>query len=441
MRKVGFVIYLFFICSWFLHLPARMPVLGIVRADLVLVGVLALIAVATHSSSAPTINSRNTHLLFALATYVILTVPLVKWPGSVVKAGIPNFMKAFVFFYFTIRFVDTPRKLKYLMTVFIACQTFRVLEPLYLHVTEGYWGDAASMADWEMMDRLAGAPLDVVNSNSLAFIIVTVIPFLHYLTAGSVPGRIVYAGLLPPLLYALTLTASRSGVLALGAVAALVWVKSRHKIVLTVVLCSTVALAVPYLSADLVDRYLSIFSSNTRNAATAEHRWNGVAQDVDVALEQPLFGHGLGTSREANVNSVGRDQPSHNLYTEVGQELGGVGLILYLVFFVSLLASAVRTAAKLDSAPDSVPAMLPRLASAVKVFLGMNLVFSFSSYGLSSYELYFAAGLIETVLCLSQSPSQTVAPRLDGIGLSATSPRTAGGFVAAPASVTHGYAS
>ena len=36
-----------------------------------------------------------------------------------------------------------------------------------------------------------------------------------------------------------------------------------------------------------------------------------------------------------------------------------------------------------------------RLSLAVQVWFGMNILFSFASYGLSSYEWYFLAGLAE----------------------------------------------
>ena len=40
---------------------------------------------------------------------------------------------------------------------------------------------------------------------------------------------------------------------------------------------------------------------------------------------------------------------------------------------------------------------LTRLVPALQVFVGMNILFSFASYGLSSYDWYFAAGLTEVV--------------------------------------------
>jgi O-antigen ligase len=404
VQSVAFRLYLLFVCSWFLHLPARFPALGVVRADLLLVCVILGLCVAAQNSGAEySADRRMRKMLWALLAYAALSAPLVEWPGTVLKIGIPQFFKAFVFFYFTSALVTTPRRLKVLLTVFLACQTFRVLEPLYLHVTVGYWGSRASMANWEAMDRLSGAPDDVVNPNGLASIVLTVMPLWHYLTVRSVIGRMAYVTALPMLLYALVLTASRSGMIGLAGIMGLLWLKSRHKILLTVVTACAVAFAVPRLSADLRDRYVSIFDHTAKNAPTADGRMNGLLADIEVVKRRPLFGHGLGTSKEANANYGEFDRPSHNLYTEVAQELGVIGLGVFLVFLWSLFTGVCSIGRGLRDAPDA-PAIVHALVPALQVWFGMNVLFSLASYGLSSYDWYLMAGLIEVVDRLTPSP-------------------------------------
>jgi hypothetical protein len=395
VQSAAFWLYLAFICSWFLHLPARVPGMEGARADLLLVGLIMGLCVANSGSGvSDAADKRSRTLLYGMLVYAVLTVPLVEWPGTVAKIGIPQFFKAFVFFYFTSALVDTPKKLKLMLGVFLACQIFRVLEPLYLNITEGYWGSRASMADWQSMDRLSGSPYDVVNPNGLAAIILTIIPLLHYLTTSSVTGRLVYVSVLPALLYALVLTASRSGMIGLAAIFGLLFLKSRHKMLLTVVTAAAVAFTIPRLSADLTDRYVSIFDDSARNAVTADERVDGVKHDLEVAMRRPLFGHGLGTSREANAHYGAYGRPSHNLYTEAAQELGFVGLMIFLAYIWSVLWSMRGLARALRETPGA-PAVLQALVSALQVWFGTNLLFSFASYGLSSYEWYMGAGLVE----------------------------------------------
>ena len=395
MQSSAFWLYLLFVCSWFLHLPARVPGMENARADLLLVGlIMGLCFASSGSTPSHPADKRSRTLLFGLLVYAVLSVPLVEWPGTVAKVGIPQFFKAFVFFYFTSTLIDTPRKLKLLLGVFLACQVFRVLEPLYLHLTEGYWGSSASMANWESMNRLSGSPYDIVNPNGLAAIVLTVIPLLHYLTTSSVTGRLIYISVLPAVLYALVLTASRSGMIGLAAIFGLLFIKSRHKIFLVTVAAAAVAFTVPRLSADLTDRYVSIFDDNAKNAATADERVDGLKHDLEVAKRRPLFGHGLGTSTEANAHFGTFGRPSHNLYTEVLQELGLVGLVIFMAYLWSVLASMHGLARTLRQTPNA-PPILRGLIAALQVWFGTNLLFSFASYGLSSYEWYMSAGLVE----------------------------------------------
>jgi len=397
VRQFAFRLYLLFMCSWFLHLPTRYEALGSVRADLLLVSLIfGLILMSRDDADKIEADQRTGKLLWILVIYAFVTIPLVEWPGSVLKIGFPNFFKAFVFYYFTAKLVTSEKKLRTILVVFLCCQTFRVLEPLYLHVTIGYWGSSAHFNSWEAMDRLSGAPSDTVNPNGLAAIALTVIPLLHYLTAGRFMGRFLYVSILPMLLWALILTASRSGMVGLAGILGLVWLKSRHKIALIAVVSIAVILVIPRLSADMADRYLSLVKKDTKNARTADERWEGMQINLKVAMRRPLFGYGLGTSEEANWNFGGLDLPAHNLYLEVAQELGFIGLAFFVAFVLSLLKGLHAASLTLRRAKTPLPILL-RLVPALQVFLGMNILFSFASYGLSQYDWYFTAGLTEVV--------------------------------------------
>jgi putative inorganic carbon (hco3(-)) transporter len=405
MRKVAFNLYLVFFVSWFLHLAARYPVLGSLRLDLLLVCAIAALALLDGDREAVAGGDpRVRFLVGALAVYSALSIPFVEWPGSVLRQGFPNFLKALVFYVFTTQLVSDRQRLKRLIVVFVGCQSFRIAEPMYLHLTLGYWGSSATMAGWETMNRLSGAPFDIINPNGLAFVILTALPFWHYLTSGSVLGRLAYLAFLPVALYALLLTGSRTGALALGAVVLVVWMTSQRKVAFAVGIVVLALLATPYLSADLADRYLSIVVADTRNAQTASDRIEGVSADFRVALRRPLFGHGLGTSREANANFGNKDMLAHNLYAEVAQELGFLGLAIVVQLIVAIAWSLKRVLTILRTKGGD--PLLSGLAAAMRTWLAMNFVFSFASYGLSSYEWYLLAGLADVVARLASDANR-----------------------------------
>ena len=113
---------------------------------------------------------------------------------------------------------------------------------------------------------------------------------------------------------------------------------------------------------------------------------------------RPFWGHGLGTSREANANFGGGDQPAHNLYAEVAQELGFVGLAIFLFYIKTVLIKGITSLRYFKKRTEQESsAYIYRLVSALQVWFIMNLFFSFFSYGLSSYEWYLFPALCDIV--------------------------------------------
>src|SRR5690606_42071421 len=55
---------------------------------------------------------------------------------------------------FTALTIDTEKRLKWFIAVFVFCQIFRVLEPLYLNITQGYWGSATHLQGDRKSTRL-----------------------------------------------------------------------------------------------------------------------------------------------------------------------------------------------------------------------------------------------------------------------------------------------
>lgn len=393
----GFSLYLVLVVSWFLRIPARVEILGILRVDLLLIATLSIIAFNQRTTLGSS-RSAIDRWLTALVVYSLLALPLVEWPGSAVKIGFPNFLKAAVFYYFTRAFIRSEKQLRTFMMVFLSCQIFRVLEPLYLNLTVGYWGSRASLGGGvEFMNRLAGGPFDVVNPNGLAFIVCTVLPLLYFLSQESTTRKIVASLLSIPLLYALLLSGSRSGMIGLLIVALGIIIKSKHKTAIVATFSVATILGLGMLSGDMSDRYLSILGKSEKNQATASERWEGMRSQLQVVYRRPFFGYGLGTSAEANHHYslsgpyAGKTMPAHNIYLEVAQELGLFGLIIFLGFLYRLLQGFLAFSTRFSSSESS--RYTAQLVSAMQVWIAMSLVFSLASYGLSNYDWYLFAGL------------------------------------------------
>jgi O-antigen ligase len=392
MTNVGFKIYLVFTVSWFLHLSGRIPALGSIRFDLLLVLIMTVLSVFLYSRGVGKDNDLVKKSLNILVVYIIIASPFSEWPGSVFRAGLPNFIKAVVFYYFTVIFIDNKKKLKIFIYIFIASQIIRVIEPLYLHITQGYYGSAAMMSNYEFMNRLSGAPSDVINPNGLAFIIVSIFPFLHYLARVNIYNRLIYFVFAPLLLYALILTGSRSGAICLVVVLFQFFIRSKNKILMIIVSVFALGVILQLLNPNQIDRYASIVDKNRKHSNTAIGRFQGIGDDFDIVLRKPIFGHGLGTSHEANANFSNRDQPSHNLYAEISQELGLIGLIVF-IYFIYCVFKNFSEFSKFNRNNYEIGDFEINLNNAMLVWLIMNVIFSFASYGLSQYGWYLFAGL------------------------------------------------
>jgi O-antigen ligase len=400
------IITALFMTSTLLHLPARIPALAPIRFD-ALVGLLAiLVAWKTFADKhyVPSESERScTNRLYFLFAYIIFTLPFVKWPGTTLRTGLEDFFKAVVFYFLVVWSVWNTRQLGLILAVFGLCQTIRILEPLYLHLTEGYWGGITHMGNWEFMNRLSGAPSDIVNPNGLAFLVIFTLPLIYYFTLRQRPlVRLFCWAVMGAMIYTLVLTGSRSGFLVLAMLVTAWILTSRRKALAIGVVAVATVVALSSMSELQRYRYLSIFRSDVPGAGTADGRISGVWADFQAALQRPVFGHGLGTSQEVNTHFRGNYQKSHNLYTEVAQELGFVGLAIYLSFIFAAVKAAWRARSSVTSSGSAPPA-LSVASDALPVQCGVLLVFGLATYGLSQYEWYFLTGMCVVTARLTAS--------------------------------------
>jgi putative inorganic carbon (HCO3(-)) transporter len=397
-----------FLISYFLHLTARIPALGAMRFDLILGGAILISVFLTQTEDKWRTTIETARKLNAFLLYIFLSLPFVTWPGSVIRLNLVDWIKTALFFVFVVSVVRTEKQLKWIMYVFLGCQAFRILEPLYLHITTGYWGDIAySHVGGTMtgLDRLSGAPFDVVNPNQLAWVIVTVIPFFFYLFwQGGIAEKVISLIAIPPFIYCMLLTGSRSGLLSLVAVIAGIVYFSKRRIrnfLLTIVIIFPVSIYVfGHISSGFQTRYESLVESDVAGADTASGRINASIRQLSSLSNNPLFGNGLGTSRETNWNVLGgSSQVSHNLYIEILQETGIIGFTIFIIFVVSIIKSLREAKLILVQAGRDEQDWLYRIISATQVWVFMDLFYSLSCFGLRSWEWYFFGGV--ATICLA----------------------------------------
>lgn len=396
-RAVGtgvFLLYLYFLLDFFLRFSARFSGYGKLRPTLLVFAILCCLLFIHRDKLKDRFDDPIFRGFFVLLGYLVVSLPLVEWPGSVVRHNIDNFVLATCFLFFTALIIDTDRRLKWFLIVFVGCQVFRVLEPLYLNLTQGYWGSDTYLGGGEFAERLAGAPADVINANELGFVIVTAIPFLHYLLFPiGWKSKLLYAVLMAASLYALMLTMSRGAFIALLVIALMIFKESRHKLALIGVGIGIAVLGWGLMTPVQQDRYLSLIDTDTQGSAGVEGRFGGMKQEFRLGMERPIVGHGLGTTEEAKFHSYGSTQASHNLYAEVLIELGIIGAIIFLTFLWRIYQGLNANRRLFENLDKISNPFYSRLNTAMIAVFWMYAVYSINYWGLSQYYWYLFAGL------------------------------------------------
>jgi O-antigen ligase len=376
----------------------RLPAYGVIRPTLLVVLVLTALLILQKEKFKGWTKDPVIQAMLVFIGYLAFSLIFVEWPGSVIRNNLSDFLKAIVFLFFTALIVDSEKRLKAFLFVFVGCQLMRVFEPLFLNITQGYWGDKAHLGGGEFTNRLAGAPADVINPNELGFVIVTIIPFLHYLVwPGRFKAKLFYLAIMPALLYALILTQSRGAFLALLVVAWIIFRESSRKMALIVLAIAIGIAGWSVMSSEQKDRYLSLVGmSESANTASAEGRFRGMMNEFGLALSRPVVGHGLGTTPEAKVNVLGsRSQAAHNFYAEILIETGIIGFILFMRFLLKVYGKFRNNGEILgETEARSDLIFYRRLNQALIAVFWMYVVYSTNYWGLSQYYWYLFAGLM-----------------------------------------------
>jgi len=396
VSKLLFGLFIYFTIDFFMHFSERIPGYGVLRPTLLLTLVLAVMLYSQKDRFTDHAEAPAFRALLVLILYVLLSLPLVEWPGSVLRQHIPEFVKAASFFFFAALIIDTEQRLRVFMYVFLTCQLLRVFEPLYLHIAHGYWGGATYIGNGEFTGRLAGAPADVINPNELAFVIATLMPFLYYLMwrDNRKLAKLLFLVFTPTILYALVLTMSRGGLIAMLVVGWFILRDSQHKVVLLLVALGLAVVLWFHMSPIQKERYLSLVSSHTSQSATVSGRFSGMWREFTIGLSRPLFGHGVGTAPEAKWHAIRSDRASHNLYAELFIEIGLIGFFLFFRYLKALYQAfkanreIMRSVQGVDE--DDFRA---RLNKAMIAVFWMYVVYSINYWGLSVYYWYLFGGL------------------------------------------------
>jgi O-antigen ligase len=356
-------------------------------------GSLAIGAFLVHlASGGHIVRPRETIILLVLFCWVFLSIPFANWAGGSFEALRDKVAKVLLLTIVLANGITSVSRLRKLLIVQV--------------ISVAIVGWMASY-DVDTSGRAAGNSRAFGNANDLAVLLCVSFPLLFYLLleAKTHFKKAFFAIALALVLYTVTLTYSRTGVLALiAAVAVLTWhfgIKTgRHAAVIVL----GIALAVAFLAlapSGYGTMIASIFSNDVdvsgtvrRDAAeSSAARQQLFNRAVEVTVANPMFGVGL--NGFGDLTATGHVQ--HNTYLQYSSEAGIPALLLFLLLirytFVNL-----RGAERLSRQGSEVW----RLAGALRASLWAFLVGAFfTNFGYEFFGFFifgFAAALHQIAL-------------------------------------------
>jgi O-antigen ligase len=306
-------------------------------AELTAIGGLAAMA-SRRLRLGQTIAKVNAEVIgvIMLGAVIVLTIPFSIWPGGSTHVFSDIYVKIILIFALMMSTITTPRRVRQMTWIMIVASGYiagrGILDYLRgVNLVEG--------------NRLRGSVGGMFeNPNDLALNLVTFLaPTLFIIIQDKKLSRRLFAAFLALLMLGATVaTKSRSGFLGLiGMTAVVIYYTSKVKpqVVFGILLAG--ALAVPMAPASFWDRMDSIMNAEEDPTGSRAARIRLFNEAMEVFADYPLTGVGAGQFQ--NYNGPGFEEKwrvTHNVWLQVGAELGIFGLLVFGFLVVRAYAAS-----------------------------------------------------------------------------------------------------
>lgn len=272
-------------------------------------------------------------LLFSMILSIVTSI----WRGHSIEF-LGGFFKVVIAYFLVINVVDSPKRLRYLITTMILCMLYIITTAIKAHYETGaiYQGE-------RMFAAFSGALFGDPNDMAMGAIIM--IPFLYFdlFRKKAVLKRALAIIIIGIFLWGIVLTQSRGGFLGLGVTAFLIWLRSRKKAAL-LILAVFVGIGLWQASPESFKQRIMTIETASTEDASAMLRLDSWKAGLKMIARRPL-GVGVGNFSEGyvqyrpetSIDYKGSRRVAHNMFIEVGGEMGVAGLFIFVMLIVSAL--------------------------------------------------------------------------------------------------------
>ncbi len=409
-------IVVFIIFSRFSELVSTLFRTGI---PLVLIfGGLALVAVIIDGRLLLGFDSVQGKTLIAFTVWMILAGIFGVWRGGSYGVITSIWLKSLTIFFMVVGSTRNKKDLRWVMVALAAAAAFVVFQS-YVFGT----GDAERGA----VSFQGSTTMTFSNANGLALSLVVGLPFVLFfaMNAQTMLIRIACYGILAIGSFALLKTGSRGGLLALGVILLLIFLRvsviQKFLMVLFVTLSLTAGISI--LPRSATERFRSILGVvQSEEAFSADESRKTRAklffESVLMTAQHPLLGVGPGNflfEAAKDAEESGRRSnwvESHNCYTKVSSETGVPGLLMFgTVMFLSIwrIRGLYRSATKQGNL------YWANLSFCTYLSFCAYALFSTFDNGAYLYGLPLLSGLVVSILAVAKRDMSRQSPNARSI--------------------------
>lgn len=339
-----FLFFLAFVVARYIQIGARRDILATVRFEFLLGMIVVGLACWQLGTRKPALgNSRNILILISLLFVAMLVqLPFAADPVMARKIFNDRVIKFAILTFLMVVMIESPRFLRLFLVAFLFSVFYITLESVRGLITGGLiWENQGIL-------RLHGAVPIYKHPNSLGGVAMGTVPFVVFLmpyfkrwwqklwllaVSASSLVCVVYSG-------------SRTAYVGLLAFVLWWWLQSKHKgrwLVRALILGVLILMILP---GQYIERFQSI-GGKEKEGRSKETRMVILEDAWQIFTENPL-GVGVASFPAVRMQRFGRMQDTHNLFLEVGTNLGVQGLAVFLILVGAFMVSYHRMATSFE---------------------------------------------------------------------------------------------
>lgn len=351
-----------------------------------LVAVTTLVSLAFSNEGKKIPMSMFSVLLFLFLAWTGLTTLYAAVPASATDKFV-EFAKVLVMVFVTMMLVKDRQRMHWLVWVIVISIGFYGLKGGVFTILKG--GNY----------HVFGPPKSfIADNNDLAQALCMVLPLMRYLQLQTTKRwlRVGLGATMFITVVSILGTYSRGGLIALAVVGAALFLKSRQRIVVIILLLAVGFTAYHFMPAQWIARMDTLH--HAEQVGSAQTRIQSWEFATNVALHRPLLGGGFNVyespsmwARYAPPDSI--ERAVHSIYFRVLGEQGFPGLIMFLAMLAICWRSCTQVRRQSRDSPDDRWAF--DLASMLQVSL-----LAFMTAGLATTSTYFDLSFQMMAMCI-----------------------------------------